>query len=176
MDLRKPTCVECKSYLHYMENMPIKQKGVTMHFGERFCLGEKRARRFKRNDPKIYVPQWCPKRKTPCELRIYGFKNIDEWMMHDSLCYHTGKDILPEGRRYAVFYDLHTDLTPREFARCCNEKSDAETLHAAIHRYYVVEIDDGIKPTFFYKTGNGYQLLSRFDAEIAKKNIREDLD
>ena len=33
MDLRKATCSECKSHLHYMENMSVKKNGVTMHFG-----------------------------------------------------------------------------------------------------------------------------------------------
>ena len=44
----------------------------------------------------------------------------------------------------------------------------------AVHRYYVVEIDDGIKPTFFYKTENGYHLLGLFDSETARKNVKED--
>ena len=29
MDLRKVTCSECKSHLHYMENMSVKKNGVT---------------------------------------------------------------------------------------------------------------------------------------------------
>ena len=63
MHLRKETCYECEKHLRYMESSPAKQMGVTMHMGERFCTGGKRARKFKRNDPKIYVPSWCPKRK-----------------------------------------------------------------------------------------------------------------
>ena len=56
MHLRKETCYECEKHLRYMESSPTKQMGVTMHMGERFCTGGKRARKFKRNDPKIYVP------------------------------------------------------------------------------------------------------------------------
>lgn len=63
MHLRKETCYECEKHLRYMESSPAKQMGVTMHMGEHFCTGGKRARKFKRNDPKIYVPSWCPKRK-----------------------------------------------------------------------------------------------------------------
>lgn len=176
MDLRKLTCSECKSHLHYMEPMPVKQKGVTMHFGERFCLGGKKPRRFGRSDPKIYVPSWCPKRKVPSELRIYGFKSTEAWMMHHDMCQHLGKAIAPSAFRYAVVFELHTPLTPREFAKRCNEESDAETLGVAVHRYYVVEIDDGIKPTFFYKTDKGYELLALFDAETARKNVKEETD
>ena len=87
-----------------------------------------------------------------------------------------GKDILPSAHRYAVEYELHTDLTPREFAKRCNNEPDAETIHVAVHRHYVVEIDDGIKPTFFYKTDKGYELLALFDAETARKNVKEETD
>ena len=79
MMLRKPTCADCPHNLQYMERLPIKKKGVTMHLGERFCVAGKRARKFKRSDPKTYVPSWCPRLKAPCELRIYGFKNQREW-------------------------------------------------------------------------------------------------
>ena len=53
MHLRKETCYECEKHLRYMESSPAKQLGVTMHMGERFCTGGKRARKFKRNDPRI---------------------------------------------------------------------------------------------------------------------------
>lgn len=162
--------------LQYMERLPIKKKGVTMHLGERFCVAGKRARKFKRSDPKTYVPSWCPRLKAPCELRIYGFKNQREWRMHRSMCAYLGEDTSPSAFRYAVRYEGHTDLAPYEFFECCNEKSDDEILGAAVQHYDVVEIDDGIKPAFFYKTEHGYELLFSFDAKTAKKNIREEID
>lgn len=82
----------------------------------------------------------------------------------------------PSAFRYAVRYEGHTDLAPYEFFECCNEKSDDEILGAAVQHYDVVEIDDGIKPAFFYKTEHGYELLFSFDAKTAKKNIREEID
>ena len=111
MDLRKVTCSECKSHLHYMENMSVKKNGVTMHFGDRFCMGGKKPRKFGRGDPKIYVPTWCPKRKVPSELRIYGFKSVEQWMLHHDMCEQLGTDISPSAFRYAVAYELHTPLT-----------------------------------------------------------------
>lgn len=176
MMLRKPNCSDCPHNLQYMESLPIKKKGVTMHLGERFCVAGKRARKFKRSDPKTYVPSWCPKLKAPCELRIYGFKNQREWRMHRSMCAYLGEDTSPSAFRYAVRYEGHTDLAPYEFFECCNEKSDDEILGAAVQHYDVVEIDDGIKPAFFYKTEHGYELLFSFDAKTAKKNIREEID
>ena len=78
--------------------------------------------------------------------------------------------------QWSLTYEGHTDLAPYEFFECCNEKSDDEILGAAVQHYDVVEIDDGIKPAFFYKTEHGYELLFSFDAKIAKKNIREEID
>lgn len=92
MMLRKPTCSDCPHNLQYMESLPIKKKGVTMHLGECFCVAGKRARKFKRSDPKTYVPSWCPRLKAPCELRIYGLKNQREWRMHRSMCAYLGED------------------------------------------------------------------------------------
>lgn len=51
MDLRKATCSECKSHLHYMENMSVKKNGVTMHFGDRFCMGGKEAPKVRTRRP-----------------------------------------------------------------------------------------------------------------------------
>lgn len=160
MMLRKPTCADCPHNLQYMERLPIKKKGVTMHLGERFCVAGKRARKFKRSDPKTYVPSWCPRLKAPCELRIYGFKNQREWRMHRSMRAYLGEDTSPSAFRYAVRYEGHTDLAPYEFFECCNVKSDDEILGAAVQHYDVVEIDDGIKPAFFYKTEHGYLIKS----------------
>lgn len=100
MMLRKPTCADCPHNLQYMERLPIKKKGVTMHLGERFCVAGKRARKFKRSDPKTYVPSWCPRLKAPCELRIYGFKNQREWRMHRSMRAYLGEDTSPSAFRY----------------------------------------------------------------------------
>ena len=101
MDLRKATCSECKSHLHYMENMSVKKNGVTMHFGDRFCMGGKKPRKFGRGDPGIYVPTWCPKRKVPSELRIYGFKSVEQWMLHHDMCEQLrAADLLAAGARH----------------------------------------------------------------------------
>lgn len=143
MMLRKPNCSDCPHNLQYMESLPIKKKGVTMHLGERFCVAGKRARKFKRSDPKTYVPSWCPRLKAPCELRIYGFKNQREWRMHRSMRAYLGEDTSPSAFRYAVRYEGHTDLAPYEFFECCNEKSDDEILGAAVQHYTDILVPNG---------------------------------
>lgn len=45
MMLRKPTCSDCPYNLQYMESLPIKKKGVTMHLGGVFlCCGKAREK------------------------------------------------------------------------------------------------------------------------------------
>lgn len=174
--VRKPTCVGCPDSFRYEGSIPMKQHGVMMHLGERYCIGGRKARRFRRGDPTVYVPAWCPKRKSPCELRIYGFKSQDDWMLHTMLCQELGHAISPSANRYAVDFELRTELTPPEFWRRCDTEPIGELLHVAVHRYQVVEIDDGLKPCFFYKTDEGFEYCPQFDAQTARKNTKEDTD
>lgn len=169
----EPVCTGCEHNLYYGNCTPKKTQGVTIHLGERFCTCGKKARRFKRSDPKSKVPAWCPKRKTPHELRIYRFKNADEWMLHEHLCYSLNRELSPEARRYAVEFELHTELSAREFLERSACESDAELLGAAVHLHHVVEIDDGLQSVCFYKTANGYRHEPFFDAATALKNKLE---
>lgn len=175
--INKPVCAICDCYLLYEESLPRKQNGVTMHAGERFCLGGKRGRRFRSSDPKIHVPSWCPKRKSPCELRVYGFKNQNEEDMHTWLSLSLGRAIIPEARRYAVEYELTTSLTPKEFwEECRYNRSDAELVGVTIPQYHIVEVYDGLKSVFFYKVDGEYQIVHVFDSEKARKNKLEQGD
>lgn len=168
-----PTCALCKSYLMFSEESPKHQNGVAMHPGERYCTGFRKARRFKRGDPRIYVPSWCPKRKRPCALRVYSFTDEQNAYLHIMLSRDLGRAISSDARRYAVLHELETDLTPKEFWSRCKRESDAALVGAAVHLYYIVEVDDGIAPVCFYKTPEGYQVASGFDTERARKNVRQ---
>ena len=144
-----------------------------MHLGERFCTGGKKARRFKRGDPKIYVPDWCPKRKTPCELRVYTFKNANAWWLHTMLERDLGR-FTPDGVRYAIVQKLTTELSPREFWKRLESEFYQDILDVHLEPYSVLEIDDGLKPAFFYYVDGGFTLLYAFNAEAARKNKKED--
>ena len=113
--LKRPTCAGCPHELYYNDTVPQKQYGVMMHMGERFCTGGKKARRFKRSDPKVYAPDWCPRRKNPCEVRVYSLKNDDEWLLHSMLSHNLGHVISPAGYRYALEHETHSALTPQKF-------------------------------------------------------------
>ena len=176
---RKPNCYGCPDDFWYTHPVPMRKQGVMMHLGERFCLGSKKARRFKRNDPQNSVPGWCPRRKDPCELRVYGFKSSYEELLHFRLCQNLGETLSPSEFRYALIYEGRTELSPREFWACCETTPDPtkEILESPMEIYQVLEIDDGLKPVFFYKTEQGFKMLYSFNTEIARKNkLEEDRD
>ena len=168
--LRKPTCVGCPHDLHFGEFIPKRQYGVMMHCGEHFCTGGKRARQFKRGDPKVKVPDWCPKRKSPCELRLYGFKDKETEMLHLLLSSGTEGASSPPAHRYALKREMHTELQPAEFWSRCKLEPYSDLLGFEVGLYEVLEIDDGLKPAFFYMTEDGLVLEPYFDAERARKN------
>lgn len=171
---RKPVCSDCPHDLHYSDNIPKKTMGVMMHFGERFCTGGKKARRFKRGDPKIHVPEWCPRRKTPCELRVYVFKSASDWWLHRCLEKDLGKSLPPKGHSYALVQKRTTELSPREFWKRLEAEPYQDILAVPLESYSVVEIDDGLKPAFFFYVDGGFTLLYAFNAEAARKNKKED--
>lgn len=172
--LRHPSCVGCPHDLYYGDAVPKKQYGVMMHCGEHFCTGGKRARRFKRSDPKIAVPQWCPKRKSPCEVRIYALKSGQDWQMFLFLSSDPNDPLCISEYRYALASSTKIDLTPQEFWNSCQNEPSTELLAADIPLYSVVEIDDGLAPAFFYKTMDGFRMVSRFNTERALANRMEE--
>lgn len=171
---RKPICAECPHNLHYSDSIPKRTMGVMMHLGERFCTGGKKARRFKREDPKIYVPSWCPKRKKPCELRIYVFKSADRWWLHETLEQKLGHSLNPEGFDYALTQKLTTELAPWEFWKRLEQNSYQELLNVSLESHSVVEIDDGLKPVSFCYRDGTFVMVPFFDADTARKNKKEE--
>ena len=170
----RPVCGSCPHDIHYPNAIPMRQFGVMMHMGEHYCTGGKRARRFKKSDPKVYVPDWCPKRKSPCELRVYGFRNEDEQLMYSFLCMSLRRPVSPSESRYALKCSLHTELTPQEFWRRYALEPVEDLLPVKAELYQVMEIDDGLKPAFFYRTENGFEYLLSFDTDKIRKNVKGD--
>ena len=172
--LRRPSCAGCPYDLHFGEAIPKKQFGVMMHCGEHFCTGGKRARRFKRSDPKIAAPQWCPKRKSPCEVRSYSLKSIRDRQMFLCLSADPNDPLYISEYRYALASSTKIELTPQEFWSRCQNEPGTELLDVDIPLYSVVEIDDGLVPAFFYRTVEGFRIVSHFNTAKAKKNRMEE--
>ena len=157
-DMKKARCAECPQYLQFREKEPRRQHGTTMRPGCRYCLAwKKRARLFKKKDPKIYVPRWCPRRISPPILRVYGQRE-------DALHYHsvyTGgrKTMWPNAEGYALRFqgravytgrDFYSIIHNREQEHRVNAQEISEELGAPVSRYDVIEFDDGVKPMFYW--------------------------
>lgn len=171
--LYQPMCSGCPHDLHYTDFVPQKQCGVMMHCGEHFCTGGKRARRFRKSDPKFHVPQWCPKRKNPCGLRVYALKSADDWFLHSMLDEDIGSVFSPSANRYALRLEGTIELSPYEFWQRCGQEPASDLLPVSMQCYEVLEIDDGLKPAYFYWRNGTFVLAPTFDGAAAQKNVME---
>ena len=148
--------------------------GANLESGQCYCVGKSKPRRIVSRAVRIRVPDWCPRRKFPCELRIYDFKSVNERLMHTFLQCDLGHSTMPEARRYVVAHEGHTDLTPRNFWLACNQTPVEELLGHNVRWYCIVEIDDGLRPYCFYRTEKRFVPLPYFKPEIARNNKTED--
>ena len=63
-------CSRCPHRLTYLKGEPRQEGYIVLQFGQQYCTAGKKYRMFKKKDPKIYPPNWCPKLKKPCEFRV----------------------------------------------------------------------------------------------------------
>ena len=167
--LSPPSCASCEHSYYHEERTSRIMKGVRLQPYEHYCFKCKRPRLFRGKDPKHKVPAWCPKRKTPSELRIYSFRTADDWILHEQLCKSCGKEIQPTAYRYAVRRETTSTLSPYEFWRRRETETESELLPVPITLHEVVEFDDGLKPVFFYKTSRGFKVAYGFKPAAAHK-------
>lgn len=175
MPIYKPRCDTCPYYGRHTEPVPRKVQGAFLKVGSRYCTGGKRIKVFKPRDPKVYVPSWCPRRKSPAELRVYCFKNSNSWFLH-YLLERDGVHSLPSGCDYAVRYEDHTEVTAHDFYELIQQKTITEILGVQVRTGEIIEIDDGLKAYYFYAGEYGTNILTHFDRERARKNKLEPSD
>ena len=166
-----PACWRCDKEFYYDGPVSRYQRGVLMHPGDRFCLGGKRARKFRARDPKCKPPEWCPKRKSPCELRVYGFLDEESRQMQAFFSRLHGPEHTPSNDRYGVRFAGTTDWTPKQFWAICNEYGADLKLPVIIEPFEIVEIDDGFKSVCFYRNYEGFRLLRYFDTAEMRKRV-----
>ena len=114
-----------------------------------YCTGGKRPRVFKPKDPKEKVPAWCPRKITPCAMRVYHYKNPDTELLQ-SLLWQRGMEPYVSAADYAVCYESHTDISAEEFQNEVCFLNLSDRLGFPLHPWEVLEIDDGLYPYFFY--------------------------
>ena len=159
--VKMPTCFDCDAAYLHMGRME-ERDGVLMNPHERYCTGGKRPRRFRSSDTTRKPPKWCPRRKSPCEVRVYGFVSDDERDMHYFFARLRGERS-PSENSYGLRCQTTTTLSPKAFWReLLAGKTAKELLALDVALYEIVEIDDGIKPVCFYHTCKGYRVESLF--------------
>lgn len=104
---------------------------------------------FKPKDPKEKVPAWCPRRITPCAVRVYHYKNPDTELLQ-SLLRQRGMEPYVSAADYAVCYKNHTAISAEEFQNEVSFLNLSDRLGFPLHPREVLEIDDGLHPYFFY--------------------------
>ena len=151
----KVRCSDCDALVCH-KGQPQRVRGTTMQSGFRYCMGCKRPRCFRNQDPKIYVPKWCPKRIEPAALRIYGFKNLSAQYMYAEF------GLILE-HRYIVRY------TGTAFQSANAILKDGMPQDQWLADGEVLELDDGIRPVFLCKEGGKLQ-VTNFDKGRIQKN------
>ena len=164
--IQKPRCSTCTHRFTYLESISRREGGVNLQFGREYCKGGKKYRAFKKTDPKTYPPDWCPKRKSPCEFRIYTFKDTDAWYLH----YMVNKDAIPSGYQCAVRLSGTVELSPASFYSMLENKTASELLGVEVKSGEIVEIDDGLKPCCFYMKFGDSKYLPQWDVARAREN------
>ncbi len=139
-------CCNCDHYLR-MGNGPSTT---------RYCNGfpkKRKPKRFRSSDPKYKAPKWCPRRLSPPICRIYGFADEQSSLM-DHLTrerFDPKRDhfITPLSSRYKLRLEMPLNMKAKAFFE--------EVRHGTVYDLLpdlqlgeIVEIDDGLKPYFFY--------------------------
>ena len=137
-------------------NCQFYQKVGSLASETRYCHGFKRkkARRFRSNDPLIKAPKWCPRRISPPICRIYGFKDERSEYMEGLFRrdYDKDKYASPSPQHYAPRQEISLGLTAKRFYDEVQNHPLHEVLppDADVKDGEIIEIDDGLKPYYFY--------------------------
>ena len=122
----------------------------------RYCAGFKRKkpRWFRKSDPMHKAPKWCPRRIAPPACRIYGFKDERSAYM-DSLRreeYRAGRleTVSPSSFRYKFRTEIQLQMTAKQFFDASQEEPLREILPEEVYDGEIIEIDDGLRPHYFY--------------------------
>ena len=131
----------------------------------RYCNGfdkKRKSKRFKRSDPKYKPPKWCPRLISPPVCRVYGFVNseaaVTDWLLNrEATAAKSGNEQEAyrsvSEYRYKLRCELSLGLTAKQFyAAMLTDVSTCVTskIRNQVEYGEIIEIDDGLKPYYFY--------------------------
>ena len=141
----------------------------------RYCSGfpkKRKARRFRKSDPKYKPPKWCPRRISPPVCRVYGFKDqeseLSAWLLNQDMTSGKGigQKVSPTvlAYHYKLRLELPLAMTAKQFYEAMQFEADtcvADEVRNQVE--YGEVIDDGLKPYYFYFTSFRVIPLPYFD-------------
>ncbi len=131
----------------------------------RYCNGfdkKRKSKRFMRSDPKYKPPKWCPRLISPPVCRVYGFVNseaaVTDWLLNrEATAAKSGNEQEAyrsvSEYRYKLRCELSLGLTAKQFyAAMLSDVSTCVTskIRNQVEYGEIIEIDDGLKPYYFY--------------------------
>lgn len=145
--------------------------------GTRYCNGfpkRRKPKRFRKSDPKYKPPKWCPRLISPPACRIYGFVNKEAemmaWMFNgEVVAVQKGdkRQAYPSvlASHYRLRLELALGLTAKQFYDAMWEADAgvADEISKQVDYGEVIEIDDGLKPYYFYYSSFRVIPLAYFD-------------
>lgn len=131
----------------------------------RYCNGfpkKRKSKRFRKSDPKYKPPRWCPRLISPPVCRVYGFVNseasIMDWLLNrEASAARSGNEQdayrSVSAHRYKLRLEFPLGMTAKQFYDVM--LSDVSTcvtseIRNQVEYGEVIEIDDGLKPYYFY--------------------------
>lgn len=162
----EPGCIGCDAHLDF---------GLS-----RYCAGfknKKRRKAFRKSDPAYKAPKWCPKRKSPCEYRIYSYADaqvaaLARVFAEDEI--GNGELAFPAAHRYRLRAEGKTGLTPALFFENANSSDEMPLLEGEeIGQGDVVEIDTGLAQFFFYCAASHNFRPAFFDVKRVQKTAED---
>ena len=131
----------------------------------RYCNGfpkKRKPKRFRKSDPKYKPPRWCPRLISPPVCRVYGFVNseasIMDWLLNrEASAARSGNEQdayrSVSAHRYKLRLEFPLGMTAKQFYDVM--LSDVSTcvtseIRNQVEYGEVIEIDDGLKPYYFY--------------------------
>ena len=161
----EPGCIGCNAHLDF---------GLS-----RYCAGfknKKRRKAFRKSDPAYKAPKWCPKRKSPCEYRIYSYADAQAAALARALSVDEmrGELAFPMAYRYRLRAEGKTGLTPALFFENANSSEEDSLFEGeTIGQGDVVEIDTGLAQFFFYCAASHDFRPAFFDAKRVQKTAAD---
>ena len=167
---RKYSFPELKCY----ECQFLQRMGSTL-CETRHCDGfpkRRQPKRFRTSDPKIKAPKWCPRRLPKPICRIYGFADemselIDMYERSEGILKDSDY-VSPPPHRYKLRLELPLGMKAQTFYEAVRA-GDMDTIFSGdteLELGEVVEIDDGMKPYYFYYM-SWSKLVPIFDFSLA---------